>query len=295
MTRSQDWWPADYRALRPVLHPHGVAQRRHLPHVSDGRGGAVRGRSASRRSTAGPTTATSTRRAGCSGRSSRSTATSLSWADLMVLAGNCALESMGFKTFGFAGGRADVWEPEGGRLLGRREANGSATSATAAIAISRIRWRRADGPHLREPRRPERQARSARSAQDIRETFARMAMNDEETVALIAGGHTFGKAHGAGDPRATSARARRRADRGAGPRLEEQLRYRQGRRHHHERPRRRVDADADQVGQRLLRHLFGYEWELVKSPAGAHQWKPTTQRKRPPCRTRTTRRSARAR
>jgi catalase-peroxidase len=110
------------------------------------------------------------------------------------------------------------------------------------------------------------------SGRDIRETFARMAMNDEETVALIAGGHTFGKAHGAGDPK-LSGRSRKARHRGAGPGLEEQLRQRQGRAHHHQRHRRRLEAEPhDRWDNGYFDMLFGYEWELVKSPAGAQQW-----------------------
>jgi catalase-peroxidase len=117
----------------------------------------------------------------------------------MILAGNVALESMGFKTFGFGGGRADIWEPEEDIYWGPRKVAGRQALQRRPRA-GKPAGRRADGPDLREPGRPERQSGPAGSARDIRETFARMAMNDEETVALIAGGHTFGKAHGAGDP-----------------------------------------------------------------------------------------------
>jgi catalase-peroxidase len=176
----------------------------------------------------------------------------LSWADLMILAGNVALESMGFKTFGFAGGRKPI--PGSPR---------SSTGAGGHLARSDERYsgerelaeparRGADGPHLRQSGGPERQSRSARGGADIRETFFRMAMNDEETVALIAGGHTFGKTHGAGDAVAGRGRAGRRRDRGPGPRLEEQARHGQRRRRHHRRSEVTWTQTPTQVEQQLL-------------------------------------------
>jgi catalase-peroxidase len=207
----------------------------------------------------------------------------ISWADLMILTGNVALESMGFKTFGFGGGREDVWEPEEDVYWGP-ETPGSATSATAATASSsQPARRRADGPHLREPRgaRTATPIRWLAAAKDIRETFARMAMNDEETVALIAGGHTFGKTHGAAIPDPyVGPRARGRAASRSRARLEEQLRQRQGRDdtitsglEARGRPPHKWDND-------YFDNLFGYEWELTKSPAGAIQWKPEGRRGR---------------
>jgi catalase-peroxidase len=202
MTTSQDWWPADYGHYGPLFirmawHSAGTYR------VADGRGGAGGGSSASRRSTAGPTTSTSTRRAACSGRSSRSTAASISWADLMVLAGNVAMETWASRPSASpaaartTGSPEDVyWGPEADMLGDERY------TATAAGEPAR---RGADGPDLRQPGGPERQSRSAGRGDDIRETFGRMAMNDEETVALIAGGHTFGKTHGAGKPASASA------------------------------------------------------------------------------------------
>ena len=198
----------------------------------------------------------------------------ISWADLMILAGNVALESMGFKTFGFGGGRADVWEPER-TSTGAPKARGSATSATAATASSQnplgavqmgLIYVNPEGPNGK----PDPVAAAQRHPRDVR----RMAMNDEETVALIAGGHTFGKTHGAGDPSLRRPGAGRRRHRGAGPRLEEQLRH------------AATGADAITGGlevtwtqtptkwsNNFFDNLFNYEWELTKSPAGAHQWK----------------------
>ena len=200
----------------------------------------------------------------------------ISWADLMVFAGNRALESMGFKTFGFAGGRADVWEPDEDvywgpehtwlgdeRYTGDRELE----NPLAAVQMGLI---------YVNPEGPNGNPDPLASARDIRETFRRMAMNDEETVALIAGGHTFGKTHGAADPDQYV---------GAEPEgapLEEQglgwkntLRHRQGPRRDHQRPRGHLDRRRrPQWSNSFFENLFGYEWELTKSPAGANQWQP---------------------
>ena len=171
----------------------------------------------------------------------------ISWADLMILAGNVALESMGFKTFGFGGGRADVWEPEEtllgsrGHWLGDERYSGERQLAEPLGAVQM-------GLIYVNPEGPNGNPDPLAAAQDIRETFCRMAMNDEETVALIAGGHTFGKTHGAGDPVAARPRARGRRHRGAGPRLEEQLRHRHRRRRHHQRPGSHLDAPRRRSG-----------------------------------------------
>ena len=195
----------------------------------------------------------------------------------MILTGNVALETMGFKTFGFGGGREDVWEPDqdvywgaettwlGGDSLRRFEATSAYLRRRDGSARPREpARRRADGPDLRQPGRPERQSRSARRGPRHPRDLRRMAMNDEETVALIAGGHTFGKTHGAGAGVARGRRARSGRPRGAGLRLEEQLRHRQGRRHDHQRPGSHLDHDADEVEQQLLR-------EPVRLRMGADQ------------------------
>ena len=176
----------------------------------------------------------------------------ISWADLMILAGNVALDSMGFKTFGFAGGRADVWEPEElywgpeGTWLGDERYSGERQLAEPLGAVQM-------GLIYVNPEGPNGNPDPVAAAKDIRETFFRMAMNDEETVALIAGGHTFGKTHGAGDPSLIGPEPEGARHRGSGPRLEEQARHRRRRRRHHRRPGSHLVADADQVEQPLLR------------------------------------------
>jgi catalase-peroxidase len=187
------------RPLRPVLHPHGLAQRRHLPHRRRPR----RRRHGQQRFAplnSWPDNGNLDKARRLLWPIKQKYGNKLSWADLMILAGNVALESMGFKTFGFGGGRADVWEPEEDIYWGTETEVAGRQALHRRPRAGEPARRRADGPDLREPGRPERQARPARLGRDIRETFARMAMNDEETVALVAGGHTFGKAHGAGDP-----------------------------------------------------------------------------------------------
>ena len=203
MTTSQDWWPADYGHYGPLFirmawHSAGTYR------ISDGRGGASSGTQRFAPLNSWPDNANLDKARRLLWPIKQKYGRKISWADLMIFAGNCALESMGFKTFGFAGGREDVWEPEEDIYWGPRP-SGSETSATAATGNSRrSSRRRADGPDLRESGRAERQPSALAQAKDIRETFARMAMNDEETVALIAGGHTFGKTHGAADPASTS-------------------------------------------------------------------------------------------
>ena len=226
-------------------------------------------RNALRPSTVGPTTPTSTRRVGLLWPIKQKYGRKISWADLMVFTGNCALESMGFKTFGFAGGREDVWEPQEdiywgpeSKWLGDKRYTGDRKLENPLAAVQM-------GLIYVNPEGPNGKPDPLAAAKDIRETFARMAMNDEETVALIAGGHTFGKAHGAASPENTSVLNPKGRHRGARPWLEEQFWKGQCRRHDHQRPGRGLDLHPDPVVQRLLQNLFGYEWELTKSPAGA--------------------------
>ena len=187
----------------------------------------------------------------------------ISWADLMVLAGNVALESMGFKTFGFAGGRADVWEPEElywgpeGTWLGDERYSGERQLAEPLGAVQM-------GLIYVNPEGPNGKPDPVAAAKDIRETFFRMAMNDEETVALIAGGHTFGKTHGAGDPSLVGPEPEAGALEDQGLGWKSNARHGHRRRCHHRRPRGHLDADADEVEQPLLQ-------EPVRVRMGADQ------------------------
>ena len=218
------------RPLRPALHPHGLA-RAGTYRISDGRGGAGTGQQRFAPLNSWPDNGNLDKARRLLWPVKKKYGNALSWADLLVLAGNVALESMGFETFGFGGGRADVWEPEQVNWGAEAEWLGDARYSGDRELDEPAR-RRPDGPHLRQPRGPQRRARAPlAAARDIRETFARMAMNDEETVALIAGGHTFGKTHGAGDPNEYVGREPEAAPlAGAGPGLEEQPRHRQRRR-----------------------------------------------------------------
>ena len=266
MTTSQDWWPADYGHYGPLFirmtwHAAGTYRIARRP-----RRRRRAARSASPRSTAGPTTPTSTRRAGCCGRSSRSTASKISWADLLVFAGNVALESMGFKTFGFGFGRPDIWEPEEifwgpeDTWLGDERYSGDRELADPLGAVQM-------GLIYVNPEGPNGNPDPLAAASDIRETFARMAMNDEETVALIVGGHTFGKCHGAGRPRLRRPRARGLPRRGA--------RASAGRTPSAPaRASTRITSglegawtnDPTKWDNGFLDNLFGYEWELTDEP-----------------------------
>jgi catalase-peroxidase len=199
----------------------------------------------------------------------------ISWADLMILAGNVALETMGFETFGFAGGRADVWEPEEDIYWGaetewlgdkRYEGDRDLENPLAAVQMGLI---------YVNPEGPNGNPDPLASARDIRETFGRMAMNDEETVALVAGGHTFGKMHGAGDPSKYVGREP------AGAPLEAMSMgwlNSMGKGHSEDTITSGLEGawttTPTQWSHDYFKHLFGYEWELTKSPAGAHQWKP---------------------
>ncbi|MGA7689185.1 MAG: catalase/peroxidase HPI [Jiangellales bacterium] len=274
LTTSQDWWPADYGHYGPLIirmawHSAGTYR------TSDGRGGAGGGQQRFAPLNSWPDNANLDKARRVLWPVKQKYGRKLSWADLMVYAGNCALESMGFDTFGFAGGRADVWEPDEDvywgpedtwlgdeRYTGDRELE----NPLAAVQMGLI---------YVNPEGPNGQPDPLGSARDIRETFARMAMNDEETVALTAGGHTFGKTHGAADP-----------NRYVGPEPEAaplqeaglgwMSSYGSG-------------AGDDTITSGLegawtptpttwdnsyFETLFGYEWELTESPAGAYQWHP---------------------
>ena len=228
MTDSQDWWPADFGHygglfIRMAWHSAGTYR------ITDGRGGAGAGTQRFAPLNSWPDNANLDKARRLLWPIKKKYGHKISWADLMVFTGNRALETMGFKTFGFAGGRADVWEPDEDvywgpeptwlgdeRYTGDRELEGP----LAAVQMGLI---------YVNPEGPNGTPDPVASARDIRETFGRMAMNDEETVALIAGGHTFGKTHGAADPEPhIGRRARRCRTRAAGPGLEQHLRQREG-------------------------------------------------------------------
>jgi catalase-peroxidase len=271
MTDSQDWWPADfghYGGLMIRLTWHAAGTYR----IADGRGGAGSGQQRFAPLNSWPDNTNLDKARRLLWPIKKKYGRKISWADLMVLAGNAALESMGFKTFGFAGGRADVWEPEElywgpeGSWLGDERYSGQRELADPLGAVQM-------GLIYVNPEGPNGNPDPKAAAKDIRETFARMAMNDEETVALIAGGHSFGKAHGAGDPSLLGPEPEACA-------LENQgfgwmSKHGTG-----------VGADAITGGPEVtwtktptrfsnnyFENLFGFEWELTKSPAGAKQWR----------------------
>ncbi len=274
MTTSQDWWPADYGHYGPFFirmawHSAGTYR------ISDGRGGGGSGTQRFAPLNSWPDNANLDKARLLLWPIKQKYGNKLSWADLMILAGNCALESMGFKTFGFGGGREDVWEPEEDvywgaekEWLGDQRYTGDRELENPLAAVQM-------GLIYVNPEGPNGNPDPLASARDIRETFGRMAMNDEETVALIAGGHTFGKTHGAADPGKYVGKEPAAAG------IEEQgLGWNNtfG-----------TGNGADTITSGLegawtttptrwsnnyFENMFGFEWELTKSPAGAHQWKP---------------------
>ena len=271
MTDSQPWWPADfghYGGLFIRLAWHAAGTYR----ITDGRGGAGTGQQRFAPLNSWPDNANLDKARRLLWPIKRKYGRKISWADLLVLVGNVALESMGFKTFGFAGGRADVWQPEElfwgpeGTWLGDERYSGERQLSEPLGAVQM-------GLIYVNPEGPNGNPDPAAAAKDIRETFFRMAMNDEETVALIAGGHTFGKTHGAGDPSLIGPEPEGAAieDQGLGWKSK----YGTG-----------IGADAITGGPEVtwtqtptrwsnhfFRNLFENEWELTKSPAGAKQWK----------------------
>ena len=273
LTTSQDWWPADFGHYGPLMirmawHSAGTYR------ISDGRGGAGSGQQRFAPLNSWPDNVSLDKARRLLWPVKKKYGQKISWADLMILTGNVALESMGFKTFGFAGGREDVWEPDADvywgpetTWLGDERYSGDRELAEPFGAVQM-------GLIYVNPEGPNGTPDPLAAARDIRETFRRMAMNDEETVALIAGGHTFGKTHGAGPADSVG------PDPEAAP-IEQQglgwkSSYGTGK-----------GGDAITSGLEViwtptpvtwdnsfLETLFGYEWELTKSPAGAHQWKP---------------------
>jgi catalase-peroxidase len=273
MTDSQDWWPADYGHYGPLFirmawHAAGTYR------IGDGRGGAGTGQQRFAPTNSWPDNANLDKARRLLWPIKQKYGQKISWADLLILTGNVALESMGFKTFGFGGGRADVWEPDEsvywgpeGKWLADERYSGERDLQNPLAAVQM-------GLIYVNPEGPNGNPDPLAAARDIRETFARMAMNDEETVALIAGGHTFGKTHGAGDASLVGPEPE-----AAG--IEEQglgwkSKFGTGK-----------GSDAITSGLEVIWtttptkwsnnffwNLFGYEWELTRSPAGAHQWRP---------------------
>jgi len=271
MTDSQDWWPADYGHygglfIRMAWHSAGTYR------MGDGRGGGGTGNQRFAPLNSWPDNVNLDKARRLLWPIKQKYGNKISWADLMILAGNCALESMGFKTFGFAGGRQDIWEPEvdiywgtESEWLGDKRYSGDRELEDPLAAVQM-------GLIYVNPEGPNGKPDPVASGRDVRETFARMAMNDKETVALVAGGHTFGKSHGAGDAALVGPEPEAAAIEEMGLGWKSSFGSGKG---------------GDAIGSGIegawkpnptkwdmgyLKVLFKYEWELVKSPAGAHQW-----------------------
>ena len=274
MTRSHEWWPADYGHYGPLLirmawHAAGTYR------IADGRGGAGSGEQRFAPLNSWPDNANLDKARRLLWPIKQKYGRKISWADLMVLAGNVALESMGFKTFGFGGGREDVWEPGEDiywgperTWLGDERYSGDRDLANPFGAVQM-------GLIYVNPEGPNGKPDPVAAARDIRETFSRMAMNDEETVALIAGGHTFGKTHGAADPKQYVGPEPEGAPielQGLGWKSTYASGY--GDDTITSGPEVTWTTNPVKWDNNYLENLFGYEWELVKSPAGAYQWAP---------------------
>ena len=273
LTDSKDWWPADFGhyggfMIRMAWHSAGTYR------VDDGRGGAGAGMQRFAPLNSWPDNGNLDKARRLLWPVKKKYGRTVSWADLMVFTGNRALETMGFKTFGFAGGRADVWEPDEDVYWGPETTWLGDERYTGDRELEKPLGAVQMGLIYVNPEGPNGNPDPIAAARDIRETFGRMAMNDEETVALIAGGHTFGKTHGAADAdELRRSRARGRAHRGAGPRLEEQLRQRQGPRRDHQRPRGHLDRRRPRSGATSSsRTCSATSGSCRKSPAGANQW-----------------------
>ena len=271
MTDSQDWWPADWGHygglfIRMAWHSAGTYR------ISDGRGGGGTGNQRFAPINSWPDNGNLDKARRLLWPIKQKYGNKISWADLMILAGNCALESMGFRTFGFGGGRADIWEPEDDIYWGKETTWLGDERYTGDRELENPLGAVQMGLIYVNPEGPNGNPDPVASGRDVRETFARMAMNDEETVALVAGGHTFGKCHGAGDPALVG-----REPEGA-PLEEMGLGWRNafgtGKGVHTTTSgiEGAWKPNPTRWDMGYFDMLFGYEWELVKSPAGAHQW-----------------------
>ena len=274
MTASQDWWPADFGHYGPLFirmawHSAGTYR------IGDGRGGGGRGQQRFAPLNSWPDNANLEKARRLLWPIKQKYGRKISWGDLMILTGNVALETMGFKTFGFAGGREDVWEPDHDVSWGaEKEWLGSDSRYSGERELAKPLGAVQMGLIYVNPEGPDGKPDPLAAARDIRETFGRMAMNDEETVALIAGGHTFGKTHGAGpashvgrEPEAGEIEAQGLGWKStfgtgyAGDAITSGLEV-------------TWTSTPTRWSNDFFKNLFGYEWELTKSPAGAHQWKP---------------------
>jgi len=273
MTDSQDWWPADFGHYGPLFvrmawHSAGTYR------ISDGRGGAGTGNQRFAPLNSWPDNVNLDKARRLLWPIKQKYARKISWADLMILAGNVALESMGFKTFGFAGGRPDIWEPEEdiywgaeSRWLDDKRYTGDRDLENPLAAVQM-------GLIYVNPEGPNGNPDPLAAAKDIRETFARMAMNDEETVALIAGGHTFGKTHGAGDVKHVGSEPEAAGIEEQGFGWKSSFGTGKGGDTISSGLEVTWTTTPTKWSSNFLWNLFGYEWELTKSPAGAHQWTP---------------------
>jgi catalase-peroxidase len=271
MTDSQDWWPADFGHygglfIRMAWHSAGTYR------ITDGRGGAGQGQQRFAPLNSWPDNANLDKARRLLWPIKQKYGNRISWADLLILTGNVALESMGFKTFGFAGGRVDVWEPEElfwgpeGTWLGDERYSGERQLSEPLAAVQM-------GLIYVNPEGPNGNPDPVAAAHDIRETFARMAMNDEETVALIAGGHTFGKTHGAGDPSFIGADPEGGAIEDQGLGWKSTFGTGVGKDAITGGPEVTWSQTPTRWSNHFFENLFNHEWELTKSPAGAYQWK----------------------
>jgi catalase-peroxidase len=271
MTRSQDWWPADFGHYGPLFirmawHSAGTYR------IADGRGGGGTGAQRLAPLNSWPDNVNLDKARRLLWPVKQKYGRKISWADLMILAGNCALESMGFKTFGFGGGREDIWEPlqdiywgSEGEWLGDKRYSGDRTLENPLAAVQM-------GLIYVNPEGPNGNPDPVLAARDIRETFRRMAMNDEETVALIAGGHSFGKTHGAGDVSLVGPEPEAAGIEEQGLGWKSRFGTGKGGDTIGGGPEVTWTKTPTKWGNNFFENLFGYEWELTKSPAGAYQW-----------------------